>query len=395
MSPSHKYGEEIKLLKMSKFSMHRTAGFSLVEIMVGLAIGMLAVIVILQVFALSEGRKRTTTSGGDAQSNGALMIYQLQRDIGQAGYGFVAPSMFNCNVTWPVASGATIATAVPLAPVTINPATTIIPAGDPNTDRLLIVFGNGNGQPQGNTITAQASAVYTVQMPSSFTAGAVGVGDKVIAGPTPPATCGTLIVDRITAVATNTVTAATGAVGTILYNLGPSPTVRAYAVRGQSLTVCDYMLNDCGLDANKANPAIWVPLASNIVSLKAQYARDTTATMDAVPDVFDQITPGSAADTSGIPATCGWSRTSAVRIAVVARSNQFEKGLVTTTPLNVNYPANAPTWDGNAGAPIVAATGALGPDTALDESWKHYRYKVSQTVVPIRNVTWLGVPTGC
>jgi type IV pilus assembly protein PilW len=48
-----------------------TAGFSLVEIMVGLAIGMLAVIVILQVFALSEGRKRTTTSGGDAQSNGA------------------------------------------------------------------------------------------------------------------------------------------------------------------------------------------------------------------------------------------------------------------------------------------------------------------------------------
>ncbi len=371
---------------MSKFPKRRAVGFSLVEIMVGLAIGMLAVIVILQVFALSEGRKRTTTSGGDAQSNGALMVYQLQRDIGQAGYGFAAPSMFNCNLTWPVASGATIATAVPLAPVTINPATTIIPAGDPNTDRLLIVFGNGNGQPQGNTITAQASAVYTVQMPSSFTPGAVGVGDKVIAGPTPPATCGNLIVDRITAVAANTVTAAVGSVGTILYNLGPSPTVRAYAVRGGNLTVCDYMVNDCGLDTNKGNPAIWVQIAGNIVSLKAQYARDTTAAMDAIPDVFDQTTP-----TTG----CDWARTPAVRLAIVARSNQFEKGLVTTTALNVNSPVNAPTWDGNAGAPIVAATGILGPDTAVDEPWKHYRYKVSQTLVPIRNVTWLGVPTGC
>lgn len=389
------------MLRMSKFPGRRAVGFSLVEIMVGLAIGMLAVIVILQVFALSEGRKRTTTSGGDAQSNGALMIYQLQRDIGQAGYGFAAPSMFNCNVSWPVASGATIATAVPLAPVTINPATTIIPAGDPNTDRLLIVFGNGNGQPQGNTITAQASAVYTVQMPSSFTPGAVGVGDKVIAGPTPPATCGTLIVDRITAVAANTVTAAVGSAGTILYNLGPSPTVRAYAVRGGNLTVCDYMLNDCGLDANKGNPAIWVQIAGNIVSLRAQYARDTTATMDAIPDVFDQITPGSVADTSGIPSTCGWSRTSAIRIAVVARSNQFEKGLVTTTALNVGSPNNAPDWDGdktvagNVPVQFVGATGYLGPDTAVDEPWKHYRYKVSQTLVPIRNVTWMGVPTGC
>lgn len=367
--------------------MRRTAGFSLVEIMVGLAIGMLAVIVILQVFALSEGRKRTTTSGGDAQSNGALMIYQLQRDIGQAGYGFAAPGMFNCNVTWAVASGADIATAVPLAPVTINPATTIIPAGDPNTDRLLIVFGNGNGQPQGNTITAQASAVYTVQMPSSFTAGAVGVGDRVIAAPT---VCGGLIFDRITAVATNTVTVATGAIGTTLYSLGPIPTVRAYAIRSGNLTMCDYIINDCGLDANKTNPSIWVPMASNIVSLKAQYARDAVGTMVGIPDTFDQITPGSSADTSGIPAGCGWARTSAVRLAVVARSNQFEKGLVTTTALNVNYPVNAPTWDGNAGAPIV-----LGLDTAGDDSWKHYRYKVSQTVVPIRNVVWMGVPTGC
>lgn len=361
----------------------RISGFSLVEIMVGLAIGMLAVIVILQVFALSEGRKRTTTSGGDAQSNGALMMYQLQHEIGQAGYGITAINLMNCNLRWPVASGANIATDVPLAPVTINPTTTIIPAGDLNTDRLLIVYGNGNGQPQGNVITAQAAPVYTVQMPSSFTPGDNGVGDKVIAS---PAACGNLIIDRVTAVSATTVTVATGAAGAALYNLGPTPTVLAYAVRGGNLTVCDYMLNDCGLDANKDNASIWVPIASNIASMKAQYARDTSGTMDAIPDVFDQTQPTTA---------CGWARTSAIRVAIVARSSQYEKELVTTTTVNAGSPVNAPSWAGNDTNPIVANTGYLGPDAAADEPWKHYRYKVFQTVIPIRNVAWMGVPIGC
>ncbi len=364
-------------------SSSRISGFSLVEIMVGLAIGMLAVIVILQVFALSEGRKRTTTSGGDAQSNGALMMYQLQHEIGQAGYGVTALNLMNCNLTWPVASGANIATAVPLAPVTINPSAAIIPIGDLNTDRLLVIYGNLNGQPQGNIITAQATPVYTVQMPSSFTPGANGVGDKVIAS---PAVCGSLIIDRVTAISATTVTVATGSAGAALYNLGPNPTVLAYAVRGGSLTVCDYMLNDCGLDANKGNASIWVPIASNIASMKAQYARDTSGTMDAIPDLFDQTQPTTS---------CGWARISAIRLAIVARSSQYEKELVTTTATNAGSPVNAPVWAGNDTNPIVANTGYLGPDAVADEPWKHYRYKVLQTVVPIRNVAWMGVPTGC
>ena len=51
-------------------TMHRlSAGFSLVEIMIGMVIGMLGIIVMMQIFALSEGQKRTTTGGGDAQNN--------------------------------------------------------------------------------------------------------------------------------------------------------------------------------------------------------------------------------------------------------------------------------------------------------------------------------------
>ncbi|HVK95151.1 MAG TPA: prepilin-type N-terminal cleavage/methylation domain-containing protein, partial [Noviherbaspirillum sp.] len=60
-------------------------GFSLIEIMVGLAMGMVSMVVIMQVFSVFEGGKRTTTGGADAQSNGAISLYMIERDVRMAG----------------------------------------------------------------------------------------------------------------------------------------------------------------------------------------------------------------------------------------------------------------------------------------------------------------------
>lgn len=358
------------------------AGFSLIEIMVGLVISMLAIIVVLQVFSVFEARKRVVSNGGDAQTNGTLAFQQIQRDISQAGYAFSAASIFNCATSWTLPSGASIATSVRLAPVTINPGAAIIPAGDANTDTMLVAYGNTNGQPQGNTISAQAGAVYNIQMPTAFT-----VKDRVIAA---PAACATdLLLDEISAVSTSTVTVKTGSAGGVLYNLGPAPVILAYAIRGGNLTVCDYLQNDCGLAANKGNAAIWAPVASNIVSMKALYWRDTAAPdMDGIPDAngHDQTTPASG---------CGWARVSAIGLALVARSGEYNKDIVTGTTNNAPAPVNAPSWTENASAPLVAASGSLGPDLAADEPWKHYRYKVLEAVIPIRNVAWMGAVPGC
>jgi type IV pilus assembly protein PilW len=364
------------LLRMPKLLNRPAAGFGLVEVMVSLVIGMIAVIIMLQVFALSEQRKRTTTGGGDAQSTAAIALNQLQHDVGQAGYGISAVGLFNCNLTWKLPSGTSIATAIPLAPVTVNPATTIIPAGDVNTDTLLVIYGNSNGQPQGNPINAQATTVNTMQMPSAF-----AVGDRVIAAP--GACTANLLLDSVTATAATTVTVATGGSGTILYNLGQAPSVLAYAIRGGNLTVCDYQANDCGLATNVGDSSIWAPIANNVVSMRAVYWRDTSAPMDGIPDSngHDQSTPTTA---------CGWARTSAVGLVLVARSAQNEKDLVTFTATNVGKPINAPTWSENATVPIV-----LGADTGATDPWKFYRYKVFETVMPIRNVGWMGVPQGC
>jgi type IV pilus assembly protein PilW len=343
----------------------RNNGFSLIEILVGLAIGLIGMIVMMQVFGVSEANKRTTTGGDDAQTAGAITLYTLQRDIRQAGFGITNIKLMGCNVQ--LRAGVTLNA---LAPVTINHAS--IPAGDATTDTLLMVAGSSNGAQEGDAITTQPIANYpknyTIQTPSAFT-----VGDQVIAQPATaniPTICN-LTMEPVAAIdsANSIINVATGVAATangFIYNLGQAPRILAYAIRNNVLTVCDFFANDCTLTTNVNNPAIWVPIANNIVSLRAQYGRDTNAApMNAVVDTYDQSTPTTH---------CGWARTFAIRLALVARNSSFDKAdAITTTD---------PAWAGSANAPISISS---------DTNWQHYRYKVFQTTVPIRNIVSTGI----
>jgi len=62
-------------------------GFSLIELMVGVVIGLIAVLVIYEVFAAAEGIKRNTTSVGDAQQNGLMSSFMLGIELANAGNG--------------------------------------------------------------------------------------------------------------------------------------------------------------------------------------------------------------------------------------------------------------------------------------------------------------------
>ena len=64
-------------------------GFTLVEILVGLTLGLIAIIVMYQVFAVFENQKRTTTTGSDAQTTGLISLYTMEREIRMAGHGIV------------------------------------------------------------------------------------------------------------------------------------------------------------------------------------------------------------------------------------------------------------------------------------------------------------------
>lgn len=89
-----------------------------------------------------------------------------------------------------------------------------------------------------------------------------------------------------------------------------------------------------------------------------------------------------------------------VRVAIVARSEQYEKDEVTT---------DTPQWDvgstatyGNAVTTktcgsskcIELPVAQISPSADPDQ-WKHFRYKVYDTVVPLRNMLWnLSLPNG-
>lgn len=350
-----------------------SAGFSLVEIMVAMVIGLLGMLIMLQVYSNSEAQKRTTAGGDDAQNAGAIALYGLQRDVQQSGWGISSTNLLGCNAL--LRAGVTLNA---IAPVTINHAS--ITGQDANTDTLVIVSGNSNGGQEGVIVTSQlvSSTIYTVESPNEF-----AVNDRVIARTTAlPAAC---TLDTVTAVdiPTASVTVTTGLAGMTsgrLFNLGQTQKIRAYAIRGGNLTMCDYTTNDCGLAANNADPTIWVPIASSIVSMKAQYGRDTAANAMVGVDIYDTTTPTTA--------NC-WLNTSSIRIALVARNSQSIQAGIT---------AAAPVW---AGSSTVAAAAPLPANVANPISlaaitnWQNYRYKVFQTVVPIRNITVQGAQTGC
>ncbi|MBL8412809.1 MAG: PilW family protein [Propionivibrio sp.] len=349
--------------------------------MVAMVIGLLGIIVMMQMFSVFEGQKRTTGGGDDAISSGAVSLYGAQRNIQQSGWGISSVEVIGCTVTGLVVGAAPI----PLIPVTIN--SPLITGQDANTDTLLIVSGNGNGSVEGDTIASVPAAnAYDVGRLTGFSAGPPP--DRVVAVPqTRPAPCN-LALTTVTGVVFPNVLVSAGFAGIVpgdkLFNLGTAPTVRAYAVRNQNLTVCDYTTSDCGLAANNGDTTVWVPVANNVVSLRAQYGRDNTdmaAAMDGVVDVWDQTRPVPAFPAGSNTANaCALIRASAVRIVLVARSSQPEK-TADWPALTAHVTPAAPLWAGSAAAAISLPDPDPTWPTGLD-----FRYKVFQTVVPLRNV---------
>lgn len=374
----------------------RHGGFSLVEIMVGLAIGMAAVIIMLQMLTNAEASKRTTAGGNDAQMNGSLSLYTMERDIRAAGYGINAFNIVGCALSY-TTTGDARAVTIPLGPVNINPQTAVapqtdlIPFADNGSDIVMVVYSNANGSAEGDPLVATSSATtYQISNETSYT-----IGDRVmVQAATRPATC-TLSLDRITAINGVNLTVAPGKsgmpVGSVIYNLGSAPVIKVYAVREGRLTVCNYLAFDCGRAAyaatnNAMHDTVWVPVANNIVGLRAQYGRDDTTVatgMVGVVTTYDQTTPGTTADISERPIHCGWARTMSARLAVASRSAAYSRDSITTA---------TPTWSG---AAVDTANSPQNPASAPfdftgDADWQHYRYKTLETAVPLRNAIWQG-----
>jgi type IV pilus assembly protein PilW len=343
-------------------------GFSLVELMVAMAIGGIAVVIIMQIFLAAEKNKRTTMGGDDVLTSGTVAFTQLQSALRQSGQGLSSPLLLGCSITG-LPSGKTVTT---LAPVVINHSSTEIASGDTNTDTLRVMYGSGNGSPEGDFITSVDGAnmaKLTMSAPTAF-----AKDDYVIAtNQTRPATCA-LTLSRVKAAPVGAVVELTSALASTsfdtLFNLGPNPRFLAFAVRSGRLTQCNVFTSDCSAAAS------WTEVSDGVVSMRAQYALDTNTPMDGRFDVFNQ---------GAISTQCDIAKVLAVRMALVIRNAEAEKSDQPTTA--------QPTWAGSSGTNVHAIT-LTGP-TGDTDAWKRYRYRVLESTAPLRNITWQGVVGGC
>jgi type IV pilus assembly protein PilW len=346
-------------------------GFSLIEIMVALVIGMIGVLVIMQVARTAEAQKRVTAGSSNAQNNGALAIYSVQRDIRPAGYGFSSLNAVGCELNVPAHDSLPELTLDVLAPVTINPPASLVPAGAPGTDTLLIVYGNSEAPPEGDTI---------VSVEDMDTQQRIGVTSAVnfrdddwvfVAPPLPEAGCAPTL-ERAEVHAPTVDAPNLGAVmGHSLFDLGSPPKIVAYAIRGGNLSTCDYMQADC------SDVSHWTVVASGIVGLRAQYGHDTGSPGDI--DTWDQLAPAPSSPPDQERFACAWAHISAVRLALVARSGERQRATVT---------ASVPQWMGSGSDTVPGIPFDLGVTVGPD--WQHYRYRVYETVMPLRNIPWMG-----
>jgi len=344
--------------------------------MVSTVVALFATLAIMQSFAVSEGYRRTATSGGDASFSGSLGTFVMDQDLRMAGYGINTAAYLGCNVSG--SDSGVIPTAAinfTLAPVLINPGAT---AQTP--DSVTIVSSGTSMMPGAINLTTALAA------PTSdyVVTGAYGViqGDVLLlAQAGQPCTL---------AEATNTPTAGAtnqntikhavarynpiGGLGplygtsAVVMDLGPVPTANTYRIQNNpALANFDSLVVDQLISDQFARP-----VAGNVVQLKALYGKSSIG--NGIVDTWDTILPATPA---------AWANVLAVRIALVARSAQPEKPNPATGLCVTTTAAPSVTWDdGTVTALDVSATAPTGP------AWQCYRYRVFHATSSLRNLIW-------
>lgn len=339
---------------------NRETGFTLVEMLVSVAIGLIGIVVMFQVMSVGESLKRTTSAGSDSQIAGTVSMFSLEGDVRPAGLGFgrgvdgaAVPSL-GCTVS---AKGSTASFL--LVPVLITQGAA---AGDPDT--ITTLYGNSSLFVSTQKFKGSTNNSKTVD--GSY--GGFRVGDVVVAGGSgagtacemfqisSDATPGTL--GHATVATFNPAPSQIAYTSGFLYNLGSNPQRNVWSIQNGRL-----MMQDSLRSANA------VEVGDNIIDLQAQYGVDGAGGGNATDG---QLEDGDWTTT----APANWSRLLAVRVALLSRSQQFEKTEVTP---------NAPAWSGGVFT-MSNIAGAAG-DAA---NWKRYRYRVYEKVIPLRNMVWGG-----
>lgn len=363
-------------------------GFGLVEIMVGLAIGMLAMVVVMQVYSQSEGQKRTTTSGADAQTNGAIALTMLERDVRNGGWGMGVTQYSGCDTMYTYCDGSDACGGAEGAIANFSMAPIVITDGGTRPDTITAQYyadpNIGAFRLPTNTVVSENMPAPSSELDVNSTEGC-NEGDLMLV-----AQDGKCTLMQVTQVQNQALKIQHNKGTNGIYNPAASfmnaNNWPQYTV-GASLT--------CFAGATSA-PQFKRTYAINSALrqlVRSDNAADSSANQEVVsPEIVDlQAEYGVAAagsqtvsswvaatgTTWANPSNANRNRIKAIRIAVVARSAQYEKPATDGT-CNATTTAKAAAW----------STWATFNTANYPPDWKCYRYKVYETIVPLRNVLW-------
>lgn len=358
---------------LTKFS----RGVGLTDLMVGLAIGLLAMLVILKVAVLFEARRKSTVGASDAQHNVAIAVSLMLRELRIAGNGLGPIDSLGCLVIHDL--GKTLGP-LSLVPVSIIDGS----AGAPDEIKIFSSASRQTTVPA-SLLTAHAASDTSMNIDSTlgiqpddrlmfYEAGkpcsliratAISTGSYRVDHSTMP-----LQTNATTGSTTTAATALSYAAGSQVINLGSLHLVHYLISSNYEINVSRYSL--ASSDWQSAS------MASGIVSLQAQYGFDSRAGPQTSPQVTFWSSSMIDADGNGNTGDAGdLKRMIALRFAVVARSAERN---------DQGCNASQPQWSAG-----DAATGKLQmTDIAMSHvpNWNCFRYRVLEAEVPLRNVIW-------
>lgn len=334
--------------------------------MVGLAIGMVATLVILNVMVMFDARRRSVGSGIDAQVNAAFASTWLARELRSAGHGLGPSTALGCQVHR-AAAGMPDANFI-LAPVTITQG------DDGSPDTLTVLAASEQALP-----AARLIAPYTVGDGRVTLDSILGVteGTQLLLHTAGQPDCALLSV-AATSVGAYTIqpTEVSGRLSGVVFatdsavvNLGRLRYRRLMVDSAQRLQLSNF---------NTASGS-WVTSTQSdgVVNLQLQYGFDTRTGTQTAPQVTrwsDLMLDADADGQSGDPGD--WQRMVAIRFALVVRSTQRREE---------SCDAPIPIWlAGDASGELVTTDISL----AHISEWRCWRYRVLQAEVPLRNQLW-------
>jgi type IV pilus assembly protein PilW len=354
--------------------------------MVGVAIGLIGIVAIFQAVTVWTKHTQTTGSGGDAQISGTLALFNIERDLREAGHGFgqAATGIMGCNVQ------TTVPGVVNMRPVEIVASG---PAGSP--DAINVFYGDSSFFTDEGSFIDSTATTKKLPRRGGFRMGDVAVVAGTVAASAPTACMMIEITDDTdpngwvshqpagayvsfytasAAVARfNSASAPPFLIGKI-YNLGPTPRYDVWTIDNNHVLA--------RVDQLSAAP-VSMQVAEGVINMKAQYGYDA--------DGDGRIS--NAEWVAALPVGADWTKVLAIRVAVLVRSRQFERngdpgasGTAAITPTAKN-----PQYFGPNNFLMTNVDGTpdtFGDGDAVPNNWRYYRYREYERVIPLRNMLW-------